>query len=74
MSLEIYDYMVFRGDLEKQPFDMPIGLFHTLLKDFGLRTFFGCTTDGEGKVLSDTQNPEALKKWRSPRAAPAPAA
>ena len=64
MSLEIYDYMVFRADLEKQPFDMPLSTFSALL-GFGMKHFFGITTDGEGKVLSDNHNPEALKKWRA---------
>ena len=64
MSLEIFEYMKFRADVEKQPFDMPMSFFRKLLEEAGMRQFFGCTTDAEGNVLSDSVNPGALRKWR----------
>ena len=64
MSLEIYEYMVFRAELEGLPFNLRFESFVAWLI-IGIRNFFGITTDGEGNVLSDTQNPDALKKWRA---------
>ena len=61
-SMNIHSYLRFRAEEEGHDFAIPVGWF-THWMALGCRTFFCCTVDSEGCVLSDYKNPTCLQRF-----------
>ena len=61
--IHVADYYKFRAEKEGVD-EQELGLqwFEDLLK-VGVRTFYGINTDESGNVLTDIQNPQALREY-----------
>jgi len=63
----VHDYMTFRASLEGQKHELDPAWYERHWENNGVRRFFGVVVDDDGLILSDSQNPTALAKWRRER-------